>query len=139
VTCRRRKCNALYHRECFQECVEEHGTCAVLGCPSSQSREVSVWGYFVALARGEIQRRPSLGLSRSQVEERVLDALEWKPELLDVPVADMADSEDADSIVMTIEQEFDISIPHRDTASMRTVRELVDYLAEPPERRRKGG
>ncbi len=51
VACGRRKCGALYHRECWEECATQYGGCAVYGCESRRSREVSVAGYVFRLLR----------------------------------------------------------------------------------------
>ena len=51
VACARRKCGALYHRECWEECAAQYGGCAVYGCESRRSREVSVAGYVFRLLR----------------------------------------------------------------------------------------
>ncbi|MBI3726289.1 hypothetical protein HY251_20380 [bacterium] len=51
VVCARPRCGALYHRECWQECSEQYGGCAVYGCSSKKSREVTAAGYLLRVAR----------------------------------------------------------------------------------------
>ncbi|MBI3726288.1 hypothetical protein HY251_20375 [bacterium] len=51
VVCARPRCGALYHRECWQECSEQYGGCAVYGCSSRKCNEVSATGYVFRLAR----------------------------------------------------------------------------------------
>jgi hypothetical protein len=51
VACARRKCGALYHRECWEECATQYGGCAVYGCESRKSREISAAGYVWKLLR----------------------------------------------------------------------------------------
>jgi len=51
VICARKGCGALYHQECWQECAQQYGGCAVYGCSSKKCREVSAAGYFVRLGR----------------------------------------------------------------------------------------
>jgi hypothetical protein len=51
VACARRGCGALYHRECWEDCQEHYGGCAVLGCESRHARGISLAGYFWKLLR----------------------------------------------------------------------------------------
>jgi hypothetical protein len=51
VICARKKCGALYHRECWEECRSQYGGCAVYGCSSRGCREVSAAGYALRVAR----------------------------------------------------------------------------------------
>ncbi len=51
IACGARTCGALYHRECWEECQQGYGSCAALGCSSTQLREVSAFGFFYRLAR----------------------------------------------------------------------------------------
>ena len=51
VACARRGCGALYHRECWEECARSYGGCAVYGCESKTSKEVSAAGYALRLVR----------------------------------------------------------------------------------------
>ncbi len=51
VACARRKCGALYHRECWEECATQYGGCAVYGCESRKSREISAAGYAFKVFR----------------------------------------------------------------------------------------
>ncbi len=58
---------ALYHAECWQECAQQYGGCAVYGCSSKKCREVSAAGYFVRLGR--------LGLAALLFPPRIARAL----------------------------------------------------------------
>jgi len=51
VLCARRSCGALYHRECWDECATQYGGCAIYGCSSKTSREVTRTGYVLRLVR----------------------------------------------------------------------------------------
>lgn len=51
LACARRGCGALYHRECWDECAASYGGCAVYGCGSKATREVSTAGYLVRLLK----------------------------------------------------------------------------------------
>jgi hypothetical protein len=51
VICARSRCGALYHDECWRECGEHYGGCAIYGCSSKKSHEVSATGYILRLAR----------------------------------------------------------------------------------------
>ena len=51
VICARRGCGALYHRECWDECATQYGGCAIYGCESKKSREVSAVGWLLRLVR----------------------------------------------------------------------------------------
>src|SRR5262249_10267165 len=51
VVCARERCGALYHAECWGECATHYGGCAIYGCSSKKSREVSAAGYAFRLAR----------------------------------------------------------------------------------------
>jgi hypothetical protein len=51
LTCGRRGCGALYHRECWEECAAQYGGCAVYGCASTKANEVSRWGWTVRFVR----------------------------------------------------------------------------------------
>ena len=51
VACARRRRGALYHRECWEECATQYGGCAVYGCESRKSREITALGYFWRLLR----------------------------------------------------------------------------------------
>jgi hypothetical protein len=51
VICARGGCGALYHRECWDECSQQYGGCAVYGCSSKKCREVSAAGWFLRMAR----------------------------------------------------------------------------------------
>ncbi len=51
VACARRACGALYHRECWEECVASYGGCAIYGCESKRAKEVSLAGYFFKILR----------------------------------------------------------------------------------------
>src|SRR5579883_397187 len=51
VICARKGCGALYHRECWGECAERYGGCAIYGCSSRKCREGSAAGYLLRLAR----------------------------------------------------------------------------------------
>lgn len=51
VLCARDGCGAVYHRDCWHECVEQYGACAVYGCESTRSRELSVRAYVARVAR----------------------------------------------------------------------------------------
>jgi hypothetical protein len=39
--CARRGCGALYHAECWEECSQSYGACAVFACGSKQARGIS--------------------------------------------------------------------------------------------------
>ncbi|HZU96641.1 MAG TPA: hypothetical protein VFF73_08125 [Planctomycetota bacterium] len=51
LVCARTKCGALYHRECWDECATLYGGCAVYGCSSKRSREVTAAGFVLRLLR----------------------------------------------------------------------------------------
>jgi hypothetical protein len=51
VICARKGCGALYHDECWRECAQAYGGCAIYGCSSRKCREVSAAGYSLRLAR----------------------------------------------------------------------------------------
>jgi hypothetical protein len=51
VACARRGCGATYHRECWGECATDYGGCAVFGCGSTSSRELTTVGFLLRLAR----------------------------------------------------------------------------------------
>jgi hypothetical protein len=51
VACGRRGCGTLYHHECFEECLRSYGGCAVYGCRSQVTREVSRAGYVARVLR----------------------------------------------------------------------------------------
>jgi hypothetical protein len=51
VACARRGCGALYHRECWEECARQYGGCAIYGCESRESKEVSLPGWVARVAR----------------------------------------------------------------------------------------
>ncbi len=51
VACARRSCGAFYHDECWRECSEAYGGCAIYGCPSKRSREVTAAGWLLRMAR----------------------------------------------------------------------------------------
>ncbi len=51
VACARRGCGALYHRGCWEECAASYGGCAIYGCESKRSREVSVAGFLLRVVR----------------------------------------------------------------------------------------
>jgi hypothetical protein len=51
VACARKGCGALYHRECWNECAVQYGGCAIYGCSSKKSREVTAAGYLLRLSR----------------------------------------------------------------------------------------
>ncbi len=51
VICGRDKCGALYHRECWDECSQAYGGCAVYGCSSRKCREVSAAGWIIRLTK----------------------------------------------------------------------------------------
>src|SRR5437870_4295401 len=51
VACARPGCGALYHRECWSECAASYGGCAVYGCGSTTSKEISAAGFVLRLLR----------------------------------------------------------------------------------------
>jgi hypothetical protein len=51
VACARRGCGALYHRECWEECIAKYGGCAIYGCVSKQANGLSRPGYRLRLFR----------------------------------------------------------------------------------------
>lgn len=51
VACARRGCGATYHRECWGECARDYGGCAVFGCGSTSSRELTTVGFLLRVAR----------------------------------------------------------------------------------------
>src|SRR5450432_105941 len=51
VACARQGCGALYHRDCWSECTRSYGGCAVYGCASKHSKEISAAGYVARLVR----------------------------------------------------------------------------------------
>lgn len=51
VACARRGCGATYHRECWGECATDYGGCAVFGCGSTSSRELTTVGWLLRVAR----------------------------------------------------------------------------------------
>jgi hypothetical protein len=51
VCCVRKGCGAFYHRECWDECAVQYGGCAIYGCSSKKSREVSAAGYVLQIGR----------------------------------------------------------------------------------------
>lgn len=51
VSCARRGCGALYHRDCWEECRSRYGGCAVFGCESRAARELCVLGFLARWIR----------------------------------------------------------------------------------------
>ncbi|MCA8923977.1 MAG: hypothetical protein KDD82_19360 [Planctomycetes bacterium] len=51
IACASRSCGALYHRECWEHCQTEYGSCAALGCGSTALREISAAGYVYRILR----------------------------------------------------------------------------------------
>ncbi|HZU96640.1 MAG TPA: hypothetical protein VFF73_08120 [Planctomycetota bacterium] len=72
LICARTKCGALYHRECWDECARLYGGCAVYGCSSKRSREVTAAGFVLRLLR--------LGLAAVLFPPRAVRALRLSEE-----------------------------------------------------------
>src|SRR5262245_3400125 len=51
LACGRRRCGALYHEECWAECSQRYGGCAVFGCESERARDLSALRYVVRVLR----------------------------------------------------------------------------------------
>jgi hypothetical protein len=51
LVCGRRSCGAMYHEECWQECVSSYGGCAVFGCGCRESAGLTRVGFWVRLTR----------------------------------------------------------------------------------------
>lgn len=49
VVCSRDHCGALYHTECWDDCRELHGSCAVFGCDATEAEQVTRLGYLIRL------------------------------------------------------------------------------------------
>ena len=67
-----------------------------------------------------------------QVKEIIVDALGCDDDdvVLEASLKDdlEADSLDAVELIMAIEEEFDIEIPDETAQSMKTVKDIVDYI-----------
>lgn len=67
-----------------------------------------------------------------QVKEIIVDALGCDEDavVLEASLKDdlEADSLDAVELIMAIEEEFDIEIPDETALSMKTVKDIVDYI-----------
>ena len=67
-----------------------------------------------------------------QVKEIIVDALGCDEDdvVLEASLKDdlEADSLDAVELIMAIEEEFDIEIPDETAQSMKTVKDIVDYI-----------
>lgn len=142
VVCSRRECRALYHRDCWRECSEEHGHCAVYGCVSTASAEVSAWRSFVELWRwfGPTPRPksdPRSAPTKAEIAERVLDLLSMNGQRLvsrHTAISSLfhglgVDSLDTVELVMELEALFDLSL-EPDVLEHETVGDLIDHIAE---------
>ncbi|GAK61862.1 acyl- carrier protein [Moesziomyces antarcticus] len=83
----------------------------------------------------------SAGLSKSDIESRIVDVLKTFEKVDPSKVATTAsfttdlglDSLDAVEVVMAIEEEFSIEIPDEEADNITTVQQAIDYIAKSPE------
>ncbi len=133
VACAREECRALYHGECWTECTEEHGHCAVYGCLSAESTgATSVWSYFVAAVRRLRSAEPPAVVRRRETVRRVVEALSRREDELITERTRMvrADSLDLVEVVMELEEKLDVSLSDLDLSRFETVGDLITYLHE---------
>ncbi|KAJ3777978.1 acyl carrier protein [Lentinula raphanica] len=98
---------------------------------SLQTRQTLLPRYYSAAA----------GLSRSDIELRVLDVLKGFEKVNPAKLTTTAsfekdlglDSLDAVEVVMAVEEEFMIEIPDEEADNIQTVDQAIDYIAKTPE------
>ncbi|KAF5390290.1 hypothetical protein D9757_002851 [Collybiopsis confluens] len=83
----------------------------------------------------------SAGLSKSDIEQRVMDVLKGFEKVNTEKLTAAAsfekdlglDSLDAVEVVMAVEEEFAIEIPDAEADEIQTVQQAIDYVAKTPE------
>ncbi|PAV22565.1 acyl carrier [Pyrrhoderma noxium] len=95
--------------------------------------------YTFALQRASYSA--AAGLSRSDIESRVLDVLKSFEKVNQTKLTASSsftedlglDSLDAVEVVMAVEEEFAIEIPDAEADEIKTVKQAIDYIAKTPD------
>ena len=79
VVCKRDGCGAVYHQECWDECLQDYGGCAVFGCECRGARTISrvglLWRWLRLLVAAVLF--PPRVITALNSEEAVSHATPW--------------------------------------------------------------